>query len=171
MAEEEVGEGGGGGKGKLIIIIVAVLILLLVGAGAAWFFIFSGSEEEEVPKEEEVTQAVPGAGQPLENPQFMSLGTYIANLQDGRRYLKTSISLMLSEEAAVTYLNTRLVQVKDIVLTELQSLSIEKTKDPESKESLKNKLMTEIAKLFPKTPDWDDPEPIKEVLFEEFYVQ
>ena len=172
MAEEEAGEGGGGGgKGKLIIIILAVVILLVVGAGAAWFFIFSGDKAEEAPKEEEITQSVPGAGEPLKDPKFMSLGTYIANLQDGRRYLKTSISLMLSEDKAVEYLNARIVQVKDIVLTELQSLSIEKTKDPESKEGLKNKLITEISKLFPREPDWDDPEPIKEVLFEEFYVQ
>ncbi len=72
---------------------------------------------------------------------------------------------MLSEELAVEYLNTRIVEVKDIVLTELQSLSIEKTKDLESKENLKNKLITEISKLFPGKPSWDDPEPIKKVLF------
>ncbi len=169
MADEEGGEGGG--KGKLIIIIIAVVILLVVGGAVVYFLFLTGDDEEVLPEEVETTQSVPGASEPLEEPHFMSLGTYIANLQDGRRYLKTTISIMLSEEATVEYLNLRLVQIKDIVLTELQSLSIEKTKDHESKKNLKSKLITEISKLFPNEPKWDDPEPIKEVLFEEFYVQ
>ncbi len=169
MAEEEGGGGeGGGGKGKLIIIIVAVIILIAAGA-AAFFFFFMGDEEEEEEPEEETE--VSGVAEPLEEPQFLALGTYIANLKDGRRYLKTSITLMLSEAAAMEYLTIRLVQVKDIVLTELQNMTVEDTKDPAKKQALRQKLITEIKRLFPRKPDWEDPEPIKKVLFEEFYVQ
>lgn len=164
MADEEMSEGGG--KGKLIIIIVAVLILLGIGGAAAYFFLLTPGEQIV----EDVVE-VSGAAEPLEEPQFMSLGTYVANLKDGRRYLKASLSLMLSEAAAVEYLNLRLVEVKDIVLTELQNLSAEETKQPDSKEALKNRIITKISQLFPRKPDWDDPEPIKKVLFEEFYVQ
>lgn len=171
MSDEEVSDGGGGGgKGKLIVIILAVLILLGGGGAAVWFlFLAPGEtgEEEEI----EETAAVSGAAEPLEEPQFMSLGTYIANLKDGRRYLKSTITIMLSESSAVEYLTPRLSEVKDIVLTELQNLSTEDTKQPESKEALKNKIITKISELFPRKPDWDDPEPIKKVLFEEFYVQ
>ena len=164
MADEEMREEGGG-KSKRLIIILAVLILL-GAAAAAYFFLFSPTEQIV----EDVIE-VSGAAEPLKDPQFMSLGTYIANLKDGRRYLKTTISLMLSESKAVEYLTLRLVEVKDIVLTELQNLSVEEIRQPDSKEALRNRIITKISALFPRKPDWDDPEPIKKVLFEEFYVQ
>ncbi|MBF0288710.1 MAG: flagellar basal body-associated FliL family protein [SAR324 cluster bacterium] len=166
MAEEEISEGGGGGKSKLIIIIVAVVILIAAGA-AIFFLFFMGDEEEEV---EEITE-VSSFAEPLAEPQFLPLGTYIANLKDGRRYLKTSMTLMLSEVAAMEYLAIRLALIKDIVLAELQNMTVEDTKNPAQKNALKQKLITEINKLFPRKPEWEDPEPIKRVLFEEFYVQ
>ena len=96
---DEGEEGGGGGSKKIIIIIVAVILLIVVG-GAAYFFLFSG-DGEEGQEEEEVP--VSGAADPLEEPQFLNVGTFVANLVDGRRFLKTNITLMLSEAAAMEY--------------------------------------------------------------------
>ena len=177
MAEEEVEEGGGGngngngetksggGKKKLIIIIVAVVLLLVIGIVV--FLLMSG-DEEELPEEE---QPVTGVAEPLAEPVFLPLESFVVNLKDGRRFLKTTIQLMLSEPGAAAYLTVRLVEVKDIVLSELQELSVEDVKQSDAREALKQRLISSISQIFPSKPEWEDSEPIRKVLFEEFVVQ
>jgi len=165
MAEEE-DEATEGGGSKMIIIIAAVVVLIIIGI-AVWFFLFSGGDEEEGMEEEMISEAA----EPLAAPLFLPLDTFVVNLKDGRRYLKTSIQLMMSDQGAHDYLNTRLIEVKDIVLSELQELSTDDIKQAEARSVLKQKLITRISQLFPSKPDWDDPEPIRKVLFQEFYVQ
>jgi flagellar FliL protein len=167
MADEE-GGGGGGGKKKMMIIIVAVVLLLVIGIVV--FILMSGGEEEE---EElpEVEQQVTNVAEPLAAPIFLPLDSFVVNLKDGRRFLKTSIQLMLSEPGASAYLTMRLIEVKDIVLSELQELSVEDVKQSDSREALKQRLISAISQLFPSKPEWEDPEPIKKVLFEEFVIQ
>ena len=167
MADEEGGGGdGGGGKKKLIIIIVAVVLLLVIAIVAV--LLLTGGEEEEA--EEEIVE-VTEEGEPLAAPIFLPLDSYIVNLKDGRRYLKTTIQLMLSEEMANAYLTARIVEIKDIVLSELQDLSVEDIKQAESREALRQRLISAISQIFPSKPEWEDPEPIKKVLFEEFVLQ
>ena len=60
---------------------------------------------------------------------------------------------------------------KDIVLSELQDLSVEDVKQAESREALRQRLISAISQIFPTKPEWADPEPIKKVLFEEFVLQ
>ena len=166
MADEEGGGGGGGGRKKLIIIIVAVVLLLVIAIVAV--LLLTGGEEEEA--EEEIVE-VTEEGEPLAAPIFLPLDSYIVNLKDGRRYLKTTIQLMLSEEMANAYLTARIVEIKDIVLSELQDLSVEDVKQAESREALRQRLISAISQIFPTKPEWADPEPIKKVLFEEFVLQ
>ena len=172
MADEEDGgaseaDGGssGGGKKKLIIIIVAVVLLLVIGIVV--FLLMSG-EEEQLPEEE---QQVTGIAEPLAEPIFLPLESFVVNLKDGRRFLKTTVQLMLSEPGASAYLSIRLVEVKDIVLAELQELSVEDVKQSDAREALKQRLISAISQIFPSKPEWEDPEPIRKVLFEEFVIQ
>jgi flagellar FliL protein len=157
----------GGGKKKLILIIVAVVLLIVIGAVA--FLMMGGDEEEEELPEEElpVTETV----EPLATPLFLPLESYVVNLKDGRRYLKATIQLMMSDPAAMGYLQLRMVEVKDAVLTELQEVSAEDVAQAEAREALKQRLINVISKLFPTKPEWEDPEPIRKVLFEEFVIQ
>ena len=167
MADEEGGGGGGGGsKKKLIIIIVAVVLLLVIGIVV--FMLMSGEEEEQLPEEE---MQVTDVAEPLEEPIFLPLESFVVNLKDGRRFLKTTIQLMLSEPAAAAYLTVRLVEIKDIVLTELQELSVEDVKQSDTREDLRQRLISAISQIFPSEPEWEDPEPIRKVLFEEFVIQ
>ena len=172
MADEEEGEGGGGGgessgggKKKKIIIIVAVVLLLIIGIVV--FLLMSGDEEETLPEELPVTNVA----EPLAEPIFLPLESFVVNLKDGRRFLKASIQLMLSEPGAAAYLTVRLVEVKDIVLAELQELSIEDVKQSDAREALRQRLISAISQIFPSKPEWEDPEPIRKVLFEEFVIQ
>ena len=167
MADEEGGGGGGGGsKKKLVIIIVTVVLLLVIGIVV--FMLMSGEEEEQLPEEE---MQVTDVAEPLEEPIFLPLESFVVNLKDGRRYLKTTIQLMLSEPAAAAYLTVRLVEIKDIVLAELQELSVEDVKQSDAREALRQRLISAISQIFPSEPEWEDPEPIRKVLFEEFVIQ
>lgn len=166
MADEE--GGGGGGSSKLIIIIAAVVVLLIAGA-AVWFFMFQEKPEEGDEVVEETAQDE--KDEYMETPLFLPLQSYVVNLKDGRRYLKATIQLMISNQATYDYLNTRLIEVKDLVLTELQELSTDEIKQLDARKKLRERLINRIKQLFPSDPDWEDPEPIRKVLFEEFYVQ
>ena len=164
MADEE-GGGGGGSKKKLIIIIAVVLLLVI---GIVVFMLMSGEEEEQLPEEE---MQVTDVAEPLAEPIFLPLESFVVNLKDGRRFLKTTIQLMLSEPAAAAYLTVRLVEIKDIVLAELQELSVEDVKQSDAREALRQRLISAISQIFPSEPEWEDPEPIRKVLFEEFVIQ
>ena len=166
MADEEGGGGGGGGSKKKLIIIVAVVLLLVIGIVV--FMLMSGEEEEQLPEEE---MQVTDVAEPLEEPIFLPLESFVVNLKDGRRFLKTTIQLMLSEPAAAAYLTVRLIEIKDIVLAELQELSVEDVKQSDAREALRQRLISAISQIFPSEPEWEDPEPIRKVLFEEFVIQ
>ena len=166
MADEEGGGGGGGGSKKKLIIIVAVVLLLVIGIVV--FMLMSGEEEEQLPEEE---MQVTDVAEPLAEPIFLPLESFVVNLKDGRRFLKTTIQLMLSEPAATAYLTVRLVEIKDIVLAELQELSVEDVKQSDTREALRQRLISAISQIFPSEPEWEDPEPIRKVLFEEFVIQ
>jgi len=168
MAEE-----GGGGIGRLIkIIIIALVVLALFGGGvfAVYYFLLAADDGA-------VTGAMAPAAtaqgpEPLAKPVFLPLGTFIVNLADGRRYLKTTLELMLSEEAARVYLDSRIAEVKDVVIAELQVLSTEQLRDPNERQQLKQRLLRKVESLLPnKNAEWDDPRPIKKVLITEFYLQ
>ena len=163
MADE--GGGGGGSKKKLIIIVAVVLLLVI---GIVVFMLMSGEEEEQLPEEE---MQVTDVAEPLAEPIFLPLESFVVNLKDGRRFLKTTIQLMLSEPAAASYLTVRLVEIKDIVLAELQELSVEDVKQSDAREALRQRLISAISQIFPSEPEWEDPEPIRKVLFEEFVIQ
>ena len=139
-------------------IVMGVVVILMM----------SGEEEEELIEEE---QPVTDVAEPLAEPVFLPLESFVVNLKDGRRFLKTTIQLMLSEPGAAAYLTVRLVEVKDIVLAELQELSVEDVKQSDAREALRQRLISSISRIFPSKPEWEDPEPIRKVLFEEFVVQ
>ena len=166
MADEEGGGGGGGGSKKKLVIIVTVVLLLVIGIVV--FMLMSGEEEEQLPEEE---MQVTDVAEPLAEPIFLPLESFVVNLKDGRRFLKTTIQLMLSEPAAAAYLTVRLVEIKDIVLAELQELSVEDVKQSDAREALRQRLISAISQIFPSEPEWEDPEPIRKVLFEEFVIQ
>ena len=109
----------------------------------------------------------------LKNPKYLVLGDFVVNLADGRRYLKTNLQLLVSDEKAAAFLQVRLAEVKDLVVAELQTMDSEQLRDGRNRELLKNRLLTKVESLLPsgKEKEWEDPKPIKKVLITEFYLQ
>ena len=163
-------EGQGGGLGRLIKLIVAVvLVLLLIGGGVvAYLFLSTGREAAPT-----ASATLRQDGGSIKNPKYLNLGDFVVNLADGRRYLKTNLQLLISDEKALNYLQVRLAEVKDLVIAELQTMDSEQLRDARNRELLKNRLLTKIESLLPtgKDREWDDPKPIKKVLITEFYLQ
>lgn len=169
----KMADGGGGGLGKLIKLILFAVLLGLLGIGGylAYTFLTGGSGDAAM--ESAGTADIRSGGGSIENPYYMELGEFIVNLADGRRYLKTKLILLMSEEKAKEYLTLRIAEVKDLVNAELQTLTSEQLRDGRNRTLLKKRLINKIRSLLPNDKDreWDDPDPIKKVLVTEFYLQ
>ena len=155
----------------LFIIIPFIFWLIIKGYILSAVFreyLFSGGEETQLPKEEQLSSEVV---EPLAEPIFLSLESFVVNLNGGRQFLKTTIQLMLSEPAASAYLAANIIEVKEIVLGELQELSVEDVKKSDAREALRKRLISAISQILPINPEWSDPNPIRKVLIEEFQLQ
>lgn len=184
-------EGGGGGRGKLIKILLAVIVLAGVVAGGWYgvnkFWPGGGQPEDRLAKNGDngANQANTGLRPgPLKNiddptgyvedPQYLELGDFTVLLTGGRRYLKVNIQIVLGNSASKNFLETRLADVRALVLTKLQTQSYEEMKTERARAILISELRTRIISLFPPDQDdwdWDIKLPIKKVLFTEFYMQ
>lgn len=163
MAEFDEESEGGGGLGKKIMMILLLLILIAIGV----FFFFNTSEEEKKEQAERIREGPP----PLVNPQYLPLGTFVVNLQGGKYYLKTTIQLAFENASALNWLTPRLPIIRDVMITHLQSLTPRELNNPVTIKLLRSDLLTKINSYFPNNSPWEDPRPVKKILFEEFYFQ
>ncbi len=165
--------GEGGGLGRIIKLILFVFLLGLLGIGGYLAYTFLTGGRGGAGMESAGTADIRSGGGSIEDPFYMDLGEFIVNLADGRRYLKTKLILLLSEENAKEYLTLRMAEVRDLVNAELQTLTSEQLRDGRNRTLLKKRLINKIRSLLPNDKDrnWDDPDPIKKVLVTEFYLQ
>ncbi len=184
-AEEEEGGGNKGGGTTKMIIIVALAALLSGGAGVGVGFIVLGkhaaepAEEgeeagehaaEEVAEEEAVKRAAPE--DELHEDADAALGTiyglqsFIVNINDnGRdRYLKIKAELELRTPEVAKELDSRLPQVRDLVIGLLGSKSFEEVRSMEGKNFLRQEMLHRINSLLVKGK-------ARRVFFTEFVVQ
>lgn len=157
----------GNSKNNVKVILITMLgtvITLCAGITLGYFLFYSPTSEdsEDLPAQVEAIEDT--------DPYYLELGEFVANI-GSRRFLKAVISLRLSEKDARTFLEERMVEVQDIVLTTLRNQTHDQLQSPETMDSLKQELTQKISSLFPSKPDWDDPEPIKRVLFPTFILQ
>lgn len=75
-----------------------------------------------------------------------ALDQFIVNLttQSGRRYLKTSINVELSQPNLTAEMDTKRAVVRDAVISVLSSKSIEEISTEKGKEKLKEELMMRL---------------------------
>ena len=175
--EVEVRRGGGmaegGGLGRLIkLLVIAIVALVLIVGGILIFLKVMGPGEKEVAQAPEAAE-LRDVATIMENPQYLELGTFIVNLSDGRLYLKTNLTLLISEEKAKAYMEKRIPQMKDMVVGQLQNMTSEQLREGLHRTKLRRALLTQIKTLLPEADemDWTDRDPIKKVLITEFYLQ
>ena len=146
----------------IIIISVAVLFMGMVGAG---FFILwnkisqmplDPAAVEEIPVEEEENVIGP----------LYSLDTMIVNLSDhgGKRYLRVTMALELSDPEAAMTIESRLPQVRDAILMILPTKKYDDVSTTEGKIALRGEVMEKINALMTKGR-------VSNIYFTEFVVQ
>ena len=141
------------------------LFLLLT---ALFFFVSSlNAAEEEVEEIKVIREGPP----PLEDPQYLDLGTFVVNMPGDKYFLKSSIQLAFENSAAKEWLLARLPIAKDLIITHLNSITVEQFDDTKSRAVIKNDLQIRLNSLFPNKAVWEDSVPIRRILFLEFYRQ
>ncbi len=145
------------GRGKLLIVII--LAVLILGGGAFGYFFFIKGKKEKVKKEEKVTK------KSYIGP-LLPLRTFVVNLNDpsGRKYLKVTIDLELSNDAVKTEIMDRMPQIRDTIITFLSTTSYEDLSSVEGKNFIKEAITAKINRILTSGK-------VKNIYFEEFVVQ
>ena len=133
-----------------------------------FFFTSSLHAAEEVVNETKVIREGPP---PLEDPQYLDLGTFVVNMPGDKYFLKSSIQLAFENSAAKDWLLARLPIAKDLIITHLNSITVEQFDDTKNRVVIKNDLQIRLNSLFPNKAAWEDSVPIRRILFSEFYRQ
>lgn len=149
---------------KVLIIIIAVAVLFMGIVGAGFFILWNkiaqvpldASKAAEMPVEEEENVIGP----------LYTLDTMIVNLagHGGKRYLRVTMALELSEPESVATIESRLPQIRDAVLMILPTKTYDEISTTDGKIALRNQVMEKINTLMTKGR-------VNNIYFTEFVVQ
>ena len=156
MAEEVEGveEVEASGGSKMPLVIFAVVAALLAGGGAAYLLLPAPAAEAK-PKEK-VTVG-----------KILPVDSFIVNLNEAKatRYLKVTISVMLTDESLEEGVKLRMDILRDKVLTYLSGLTIDDVRGEDTKELIRERML-DLA-----NQSLGEGEVVQQVLFKEFVVQ
>jgi flagellar basal body-associated protein FliL len=151
--------------GGSIEIYTASLLLILLA------FLFFASTLHAQEKEVEKITVIRDGPPPLAEPEYLDLGTFVVNMPGDKYFLKSSIQLAFENGAAKEWMLARMPIVKDLVITHLNSITVELFDDTKNRAVIKNDLQNRLNSLFPNKTNWEDTLPVRKVLFLEFYRQ
>ena len=165
-----------GDKRKLIMIIGGATLLVLILVAALFFFLKSGEDAEET---EEGTKPVAEVKEPEpetklsepEVPIYLKLEPFTTTIGLEPRYAKISMYFKMGSPEPSAFLGLRLAEVKDAVIAVFQKTDSKEVKQDGWVEGLKERIIIRVSSLFPKEPEWEDPKPIRSVLFHELLIQ
>ena len=149
-------------KVLILIIVVAVLFMGLVGAG---FFIL-WSKISQIPLDPAKVAEMPVEEEENVIGPLYNLDTMIVNLSDhgGKRYLRVTMALELSDPESVDTIESRLPQIRDAVLMILPTKTYDDVSTTDGKIALRNQVMEKINTLMTKGR-------VNNIYFTEFVVQ
>ena len=134
-----------------------------------WIFIFHPFlYAQEKDEEDNVIREGPP---PLIDPLYLDLGTFVVNMPGDKYFLKSSIQLAFENSSAKEWLENRLPIARDLVITHLNSISVEQFDNTRNRAVIKNDIKIRLNSLFPNKSSWGDTLPIRRILFLEFYRQ
>jgi flagellar protein FliL len=148
----------------VLIIIISVAVLFMGTVGAGFFILWNKISQvpldptkvAEMPVEEEENVIGP----------LYTLDTMIVNLSDhgGKRYLRVTMALELSDTESIATIESRLPQIRDAVLMILPTKTYDDVSTTDGKISLRNQVMEKINALMTKGH-------VNNIYFTEFVVQ
>ena len=176
--EETKPEEGGKSKKKLFIIIGAAVLLIAILAGVAGFFLLKKSPSDteqaagghgEATKEATASHgegAAPGTIPKPDIGPMVKIDEFIVNIisEEGSHYVKTSMSIEMTNAAVVEEANTRMAQIRDAVLLLIGNKTFEELQDLQGKKQLKAEITSKINSFL-------QTGQIKSIYFTDFVVQ
>lgn len=146
----------------IIIISVVVLFMGMVGAG---FYILWNKMSTPIQNPAELEEEVVKEDEAIIGPLY-PLKTMIVNLADrsGKRYLRVTMELELSDDKMVESMDKRLPQIRDTILMILPTKTFEDISTTPGKIRVRNEMMDKINSLFVNGS-------ITNIYFTEFVVQ
>jgi flagellar FliL protein len=150
---------------KTLMIIIVSVVLLFMGAVGGGFFIL-WNKISQLPQDPATVEEVPVEEEENAIGPLYSLDTMIVNLADrgGKRYLRVTMALELSDPEAMTTIESRLPQVRDAILMILPTKKYEDVSTTEGKIALRKQIMEKINSLMTKGQ-------VNNLYFTEFVVQ
>lgn len=150
-------------KSKMKLLIIVGVTLALAGGGY-----FGYRKYKAKGKSKNVASANNGsdAAQAQGLGPVYAVDTFIVNLagNSGDRYLKVNMRLELNGEEVGKELNSRMPQVRDVLLTLLSSMSFEDVRTTSGKFSLKEEIISQVNGVLTSGQ-------VRQVFFTEFVVQ
>ena len=149
--KEKKEEGGKKSSGMMLIIVGVLIVLILVIGGLVAFLLVSKDDEnaDGGASAGATQQQQPAQRRQLDNltigPMF-PLEQFIVNLlsDSGRRFLKTTIDLELSDEDLIEELGAKNSRIRDVVIRVLSSKTVEEISTPKGKDKLKKELSNQL---------------------------
>jgi flagellar FliL protein len=168
------------GKNTLMIVIIAVLVLIIIGGAAAAFLLMG--DDEEIPAtqqqiapqvQETRTSTRSRSNSDMMNSRKLSdigilypLDTFTVNLKSdqGRRYLKATISLELSGEELSLELDNKSPVIRDRIIRILSSKTLEEISSKKGKQKVSEQIVDTLNSMIVDGS-------IKSIYFTEFVIQ
>jgi len=139
-------------KSKLLLVILVAGVFILGGGGFfAWMFFLAAPDKANLLKKKIGTPSSSVARKDGDEKKstlgpIQPLETFIVNLSsaDGQRYLKATMSVELSDDAAVKEAATRAAQLRDAIIILLSSKTVDEITKLEGKEMLKREIVARV---------------------------
>lgn len=150
---------------KTALIVVVSIAVLMMGVVSTGFFIL-WNKISQLPRDPSRVQEMPVQEEGVTVGPLYSLDTMIVNLADhgGKRYLRVTMALELSERAAISAIESRMALVRDAILMILPAKAYEDIHTNEGKAALRAELIEKINGLMPRGR-------VNNIYFTEFVVQ
>ncbi len=165
--EQSQAEEGGKKKKPLLLFIIIGVVVLLAAAGGAYFFLFSEPSDEKI-AEEIAKEGSANVGEETSQKVgvMMELTPFIVNLADpkARRYLKTTITLELRNDAAKERAEQLLPRIRNDIILLLSSHTMEDIITMEGKIRLRDEMIARINRILGENR-------LKNIYFSQFVVQ
>ena len=146
MAEEK--------KSKIVIVIVVVLLLVALLLGVAFYFMTKSPSQAQEGTQNNAVQndiapslpATSSSGNYMRIGPVYQLDQFIVNLlaQSGRRYLKTTISLEMTNAELQNEIVAKLPAIRDSINSVLSSKSLEEVSTSRGKEKIKEEIVQRL---------------------------
>ncbi len=150
---------------KLLLVIGAAVLIILIGGGVAAYLMLKSSKDAET---DDPGQRVPV---PVVNPQAdigptVDIAEFVVNIISDQEthYVKSALTIELTNEQAKDEMNRRMPQVRDAILLLVSNKTFEELRDLQGKKQLKAELLSKINALM-------QTGQAKSIYFTEFVVQ